>query len=60
MDRCGGRAGVREVGRVTERGVWRGRGLVWRAGVVLVVVVVLLLAVYLRSQFRDDRAEKKG
>ena len=42
MDRCGGRAGVREVGRVTERGVWRGRGLVWRAGVVLVVVAVVV------------------
>jgi len=29
-------------------------------GVVLVAVVVILLAVYLWSQFREDRAEKKG
>jgi multiple sugar transport system permease protein len=29
-------------------------------GLVLVVVVVLILAVYLRSQFRDDRATGKG
>ncbi|AIJ22352.1 carbohydrate ABC transporter permease [Amycolatopsis methanolica] len=27
-------------------------------GLVLVIIVVLLLAVYLRSQFRDDRAER--
>lgn len=29
-------------------------------GVVLVVVVVLLVALYLRSQFRSDRVERKG
>ncbi|CAM3943327.1 carbohydrate ABC transporter permease [Kibdelosporangium persicum] len=29
-------------------------------GVVLVIVIVLLLAIYLRSQFRDDRTERRG
>jgi multiple sugar transport system permease protein len=29
-------------------------------GVVLVIVIVFLLAIYLRSQFRHDRAERRG
>ena len=38
---------------MTERGVWRGRGLVWRAGVVLVVVLVLVVGLVVAALVTD-------
>ena len=38
---------------MTERGVWRGRGLVWRAGVVFVVVVLLVAGLVAAALFTD-------
>lgn len=38
---------------MTERGVWRGRGPVWRVGVVLVVVAILVAGLVAAALFTD-------
>lgn len=45
---------------MTERGVWRGRGLVWRGGVVLVVVVLLVAGLVAAALFTDVEDEVRA